>query len=1005
MSLFSPSPPAEPSPPPSPPPSADPPADFAPASLSNEELVDRLVVAVSEQDVLYVHFWLREMRGQGMLEASFGAEGVDKITLRSKRSALRTVCTVPFTPLRLFILQLLLLTMNEPLGEVGEHNEGDAIQGWSTRVMASWDERGRAEAVDAAALLANTDAVAVEDWVTDNLEAPPNEDSLTGCGPLPDSLAPSPDPAGASPAYDEMQLPELISGAPSPEPLRSSTALDSFACARHASTATPRPAITAKRTIPPRQSLHPSLPQRPTFTSNRPPQPFLPITSSEPDHPIRLHVKPLPFGTPNATVEKLFFDAQIPVVPCSLLVRHDDAFLTVPDRASWLAAREKLHRLQFIGNKLIVERDHADFDRSVDDCARDPVVIVEGVPRTASAGDFHKLAQGTGLGAYDAGLRGAGRQGGDAHVVGEFRVSSPFAARMAVQELDGRVWKGGARLRATWRASETEETAEGPSNAFWGEEGGGLPAEKVNFDPREDAPFAFQPPAAARSARSPTPTPSSTRPSPSPSSSPVASKNAPPGLGSFLPPGAQPSRDKLFPSAATASKSRLFNPAAPATTSSGDLAPFLSSIAPSSDDHPIRLHLKPLPLGTTPAAITDLCALWGVAVDPSSFHIRRDDAFFTVPNREAWLAADRGLNDATYNDKVLTVERDHRWRWMSREERESHPSVIVEGLPLHTDPAAFAKLARATRVGPDGESVELFGALGAGAFRVPSPFAAEQAVEALNGLCWEGARLRATWEAGRRETGGEKEKGETSGEKPDGEKAGKKKRRKSKAAPAEQAPARPVVDASASPRGATRVVESTANLAGTGSTRAAVAPRVQPRSPVAAPPSSLLPSSPTTSALAPMSSSQHEAPRPTQAAAALSFALPTSGTSFPPPFLFPGPIPTASSTSAPGDAAAPSQPLAFIPIYHPSQLAALFPQGAPSAFIPSSLAGQAPSTPTTGKRARDDGATYDGSQQGRTRTSADNASTPKKPRVQQLPSPASLSPAASTSSFFSFPPS
>lgn len=48
-------------------------------ALSQQELVDRLVTAVEESDVLYVVYWLQEMRRRGLLDSTSdpAAKGID----------------------------------------------------------------------------------------------------------------------------------------------------------------------------------------------------------------------------------------------------------------------------------------------------------------------------------------------------------------------------------------------------------------------------------------------------------------------------------------------------------------------------------------------------------------------------------------------------------------------------------------------------------------------------------------------------------------------------------------------------------------------------------------------------------------------------------------------------------------------------------------------------------------------------------------------------------------
>lgn len=50
-----------------------------PAALTQQELVDYLVTAVEETDVLYVVYWLQEMRRRGLLDSNLdpAAKGIN----------------------------------------------------------------------------------------------------------------------------------------------------------------------------------------------------------------------------------------------------------------------------------------------------------------------------------------------------------------------------------------------------------------------------------------------------------------------------------------------------------------------------------------------------------------------------------------------------------------------------------------------------------------------------------------------------------------------------------------------------------------------------------------------------------------------------------------------------------------------------------------------------------------------------------------------------------------
>lgn len=69
----------------------------SPPHYTSQELVDHLVQACEEQDILYVVFWLRKMKDKGLLWAVGGREGVDAprecsllVKGKSRRSAHRS---------------------------------------------------------------------------------------------------------------------------------------------------------------------------------------------------------------------------------------------------------------------------------------------------------------------------------------------------------------------------------------------------------------------------------------------------------------------------------------------------------------------------------------------------------------------------------------------------------------------------------------------------------------------------------------------------------------------------------------------------------------------------------------------------------------------------------------------------------------------------------------------------------------------------------------------------
>ncbi|GAA6024109.1 hypothetical protein JCM10207_003168 [Rhodosporidiobolus poonsookiae] len=217
--------------------------------LSREqELVDRLVTAVLEQDVLYVRVWRDEMQQEGMLKLGVGKELPEWLGNKHSRlsmSALEAAITRPYTDLSLFILQLLLQGMPfwqlMPLVPVA----GAAQQLWSSRLLSHW-ERGEGDRAVQARLFLGLSIDEAADWIDANLPPHPDPANCTGYVPFPPRPAvepPSPDPpavaAPSRPATSSALPPPIPSVAP---PVATTPAADS----------------TCEATSPPPEWGHPS---------------------------------------------------------------------------------------------------------------------------------------------------------------------------------------------------------------------------------------------------------------------------------------------------------------------------------------------------------------------------------------------------------------------------------------------------------------------------------------------------------------------------------------------------------------------------------------------------------------------------------------------------------------------------------------------------------------------------------------------------------------------------
>ncbi|GAA5825606.1 hypothetical protein JCM5353_007503 [Sporobolomyces roseus] len=181
-----------------------------------EDLATRLVVAIEEQDVLYVLYWLEKMKESNCLEPAINGKHSWK-----GYSALESIVQSPFTQLRRVILEVLLLhgadgESKEILDLAMEKRNTEVLQ-----VLLNWKSRGREEAVDARRLIEMSLEEAAN-WIDLNLAPPPNAESLTGTDdpPLRPSHLPFPPVESQSPpsiAPSISKLPNLPSKPSLPE--------------------------------------------------------------------------------------------------------------------------------------------------------------------------------------------------------------------------------------------------------------------------------------------------------------------------------------------------------------------------------------------------------------------------------------------------------------------------------------------------------------------------------------------------------------------------------------------------------------------------------------------------------------------------------------------------------------------------------------------------------------------------------------------------------------------
>ncbi|PRQ76519.1 hypothetical protein AAT19DRAFT_11937 [Rhodotorula toruloides] len=177
----------------------------------SQDLVDHLVQACDEQDVLYVVFWLRKMNDKGLLWSVGGKDGVDAPHTWKGVSALQLVSTSHYTPLRHFILEVLLLNLEQPhfssIQPALKTNCGPTAQ-WAKDVARRVvDSRGQS-AVKARELLALTDDGSAASWIDANLPPCPTPDEqLTGFKALPPPPAASVPNGLPQPLTDDTRTP------------------------------------------------------------------------------------------------------------------------------------------------------------------------------------------------------------------------------------------------------------------------------------------------------------------------------------------------------------------------------------------------------------------------------------------------------------------------------------------------------------------------------------------------------------------------------------------------------------------------------------------------------------------------------------------------------------------------------------------------------------------------------------------------------------------------------
>ncbi|GAA5989735.1 hypothetical protein JCM11641_002188 [Rhodosporidiobolus odoratus] len=155
--------------------------DLEQREKTEQEVVDYLVQATEEQDVLYVVHRLRRMKDLGMLWTAAGnTSGIERTHSWRGCSALTAVATKQRTPLREFILKLFFFNLEDPLNSYSIDTDAGQWKDWAKKIRDKWEYRWRAASLDALGLLRLPGLEAVAIWIDDNLVLPPNPAGLTG---------------------------------------------------------------------------------------------------------------------------------------------------------------------------------------------------------------------------------------------------------------------------------------------------------------------------------------------------------------------------------------------------------------------------------------------------------------------------------------------------------------------------------------------------------------------------------------------------------------------------------------------------------------------------------------------------------------------------------------------------------------------------------------------------------------------------------------------------------
>ncbi|BGP49194.1 hypothetical protein JCM10450v2_005077 [Rhodotorula kratochvilovae] len=433
--------------------------------MDQQELVDRLIVAVEEQDVLYVVLHLQDMVRRGLIDlASKKSDGINLERSWKKRSAL-VAADQPFSPLSEFILVLLLLHVREPHAQQIRSVAHHVGTGWVEGLVQFWEVARADQRRDAEQLL-QLEPSDVAEWIDTHGLSHPDPDSLTGNGPLPPAPpSPAPSPRQATPPASLASNQTFPPTGPSPGP--SADEPDDLA-ARQVRLCDLQPGLTAVQ-------IHQRFPDLTglvdagliyknacllTFTSKEVAVMAMSQLQGRPDsleNPFRVFVHNLPVDVRSHDIQSLLDWVGVPF--SALKFSHSRDFTTAHFN---VPSREAFHQLRASLNKSSLRGHVMSIARALPPVSADhPLVVVRNISAKYSASGLRTLTRMVGCGGYAEQVLDLG--GGEGE--GWFRVSSPDNAQECVDALQGYV-AAERPLEARWvKADGTapEGAAAGPA--------------------------------------------------------------------------------------------------------------------------------------------------------------------------------------------------------------------------------------------------------------------------------------------------------------------------------------------------------------------------------------------------------------------------------------------------------------------------------------------------------------------------------------------------------------